>query len=191
MLAGGKILALDTARMCGWALGVAGEPETVQYGTKELAPANCSNGYLGRAAQRWLHDFLKVYGKPSAVMLEDPQYYPSRKTVTTKATLKRLWGLSFSFEVVAESWGIPIVHCVTAGEARKVFLQLKKEPKAEVALPLVRQSCELLGWTPDTDDAAAALAVWVWGCEKTRPGSMARSLPAFVGGRMCRVSSRG
>lgn len=194
MQPGAPILALDLASVCGWAegplpaRGAAFDPSTVKYGAHRFAPAGATSEYVGAKAVQYFADRFRVF-RPSVLAIEEPELWRSKTRTTTKATLRRLWGLSFTVAACAAIRGVSEFHYCNAEEARRVLLGTgQRRMSKDEALPRVMAACRAIGWDPPCNDSAAALAVWIWTAEQVLPGSMVNALPIFVGGKAVRVA---
>lgn len=167
------ILSLDIATRAGWAFGRPGEYP--RSGSVRLAPPGSSNGTIGRGMLRWLTDFITV-NQPSMIYYEvplDPRHMGKK---TTFATARILLGLPFLVETVAEARGIFKLREAGVQDVRKHFCGTPR-PADKKAAVLAR--CRQLGWRPEDDNAADALALWDFACAIEAPGAAIATAPLF------------
>lgn len=170
------ILALDIATNLGFAFGEPGSiPES---GSIRLAPSGSSNGTIGRGLLRWLTAFITEHA-PSMIYYEVPLDPRHMGPKTTFATARILLGLPFLVETVAEARGIFKLREVGVQDVRGFFVG-QRRPKDKKEAVLAR--CRLLGWKPDDDNAADALAVWAFACAVEAPHASIETAPLFAKG---------
>lgn len=194
MQPGGLVFAIDMATTFGFA--AARVPErgqsvgVMRYGSARFGKPGFRDGAVGREALNWCADQWSLE-RPSCVVVEEPNLYMSKSRPTNKQTLRRLWGLSFLAETIADCKGVPKFITATAEEARKTFLGIKGG-RGDDAKRLVYERCLAMGWidpnAPRDLDATDAMALWVYACEQLRPGFVLESLPLFIGGKACKVA---
>lgn len=152
------ILALDLARITGWAYGRPGEvPRT---GSKELAPAGSGNGTVGRGLLRWMTGFLEV-SPAKTVYIEaplDPRHMGKKSNM---ATARQLLGLCFLAETIAEAKGIYRVREAGVQDVREIFVGKRRPEDGKEA---VQRRCRQLGWEISDDNAADAAALFAFAC---------------------------
>ena len=174
MREGGSILALDIASRTGWAFGRPGE--LPKSGSVRLAPPGSSNGTVGRGMLRWLADFLSAES-PNALYYEvpiDPRHMGSK---TNFKTARLLIGLPFLVEAIAEARGLFYQREAGVQNVRKHFVGTPR-PKDKKQSVLAR--CRLLGWKPEDDNAADALALWDFACAIEAPRAAIMTAPLFA-----------
>ncbi|PZU95499.1 MAG: hypothetical protein DI527_00385 [Chelatococcus sp.] len=164
------ILALDLARVTGWAYGRAGE--VPRCGSKELATAGSGNGTVGRGLLRWMTGFLAI-SPVEAIYVEAPRDPRHMGNKTTLLTARQLIGLCFLADTVAEASGIYRVREADVQDVREVFLGQRRPPDGKDA---VQRRCRQLGWSAGDDNAADAAALWAFGCHVE-----ARGVPLALG----------
>lgn len=184
---GGTILALDMARVCGWAEGTVSD---LSAGRKPLSGAvrfgdtSSPRKEVLREATRWLNNRFKV-SLPSLVIVEVPDFYGKNSSMDVMRMLERLAGIA---EMVSAQWGVMLHWEYPAREIRKVFIE-RGNLKGEEAKRITFAKCKKLGWEPASIDAAEALAAFAFACEKLFPGSTTATMPLFQGERVFRVAS--
>lgn len=169
-----SILALDIATRAGWAFARPGEYPL--SGSVRLAPPGSSNGTIGRGMLRWLTDFITV-NKPGMIYYEVPLDPRHMGRKTTFATARILLGLPFLVETIAEARGIFKLREAGVQDVRKHFCGTPR-PKDKKQAVLAR--CRQLGWKPEDDNAADALALWDFACAIEAPGAAIATSPLFA-----------
>lgn len=169
-----EILALDIATRTGFAFGRPGE--LPRSGSIRLAPPGSSNGAIGRGMMRWLADFLKV-SQPDVIYYEVPLDPRHMGRKTTFKTARILLGLPFLVETISEARGVYKLREAGVQDVRKHFCG-NARPKDKKQAVLAR--CRQLGWQPEDDNAADALALWDFACAKEAPGVAIATAPLFA-----------
>lgn len=168
-----SILSLDVATRMGWAFGSPGEYP--RSGSVRLAPPGSSNGTIGRGMLRWLTDFITV-SQPSMIYYEVPLDPRHMGRKTTFATARILLGLPFLVETIAEARGIFKLREAGVQDVRKHFCGTARPADKKQA---VLARCRQLGWKPEDDNAADALALWDFACAIEAPGAAIVTAPLF------------
>lgn len=161
-----RILALDLARLLGWAVG---SPDQIEgFGTHELPKtAAWELGEYGMAA-RVLFRRMLAHVEPDHVVYESPilrsgkivegRRGPRVATIDTPDKLRKMYGLPFELEIECRRAGVPVREA-NIGSWRSSFL-MGKIPKGREACKLaVKVMARRRGWDVKDDNEADALAV--------------------------------
>lgn len=171
---GAPILALDLARRMGWAYGVPGTLPTC--GSVTLGPPGAEIDEIGSAFVRWLTDFKKL--SPVEILYIEapasPSHMAGRTNATTLFNLIGLFGLAC---VIGRMSGIRKRRAVPVQQVRKHFVGTARPADKKRA---VIARCQQLGWKPEDDNAADALALWDFACAKEAPNAAIVTAPLFV-----------
>lgn len=163
----GAILFLDLARQTGWAYGRPGMG--CVHGSISLAPPGGSPAYVFAGLNQFLRKLITDHGKPSELCFEtplDPRHMGPR---TNAKTARLLIGLPAVAEMVGVEFAINRITEARATEIRS-FLLPKRPPKAEMKRA-ISQQLRTLGYAPQDDNAADAIAGWLFLCAVRAPGS--------------------
>lgn len=166
------ILALDLARITGWAYGRVGEvPRT---GSQELAPAGAGNGTVGRGLLRWMTGFLSL--SPTDILYIEAPLDPRHMGKKTNfLTTRQLLGLPFLCETIAEAKDIFRVREASVQDVREVFIGVRRPEDGKEA---VARRCRQLGWSIPDDNAADAAALFAFASHvEARGVPLAQSAP--------------
>lgn len=144
-----RILTLDLATSTGWAR--YSDHSGVKYGTKELPKTGERIGPFLTAFDDWLKDLLRE-DWPDQVVFEQP-IVPRNGQLTT---LRKLYGLCSHTELLCHRMKIPVSEA-KVNTVRKHFIGCS--PRREAAKDMTVRYCRTLGWDPQTDDEADALAL--------------------------------
>lgn len=171
------ILALDAARVLGWAYGVPGE--TPIAGSVALASAGAGNGLVGKGLLIWMADFLTI-NPVGSIYIEapiDPRHMGGR---TSFDTARALIGIVYLIETIAETKNIFRVREGTLADVRKNFLGKQSNMKREDWKRATMARCAQLGWKYDGDNAADALSLWAYACSIEAPKAAIQTGPLFL-----------
>jgi hypothetical protein len=153
-MADGPILALDLATTMGWAHGRA--RERYHHGSVRLGPPGSSHGRVGATLITFLTDFCKVNGRPDCIVYESPLNPFAMRGKTNFKTARVLLSMPFTVEAVAHLLSVDVQE-VGVSTVRSHFVGgsiAKGDGKA-----LVQRQCRLLGYDPQDDNAADAIAI--------------------------------
>ncbi len=153
----GHILALDLARVTGWACGRPGD--VPRSGSVVLAREGYSTAAVLCGCRDFLTGFLIEHPTVQLVVFESPLIPMFRKGQTTIATIRQLMGLCAVVEELLYSKTGYDVREARVADIRTHFLGSNKH-KREQAKRLTIAACRARGWTPADDNAADALALW-------------------------------
>jgi len=153
----GQILALDLAARTGWALGRPGDMPA--SGSVRFAKEGASMAAVLSGCRRWLGEFLDGHPTIQLVVFEAPLLPAFKKGKTTIVTIRQLMGLCGTVEELLYSRGTYDIREARVSDIRIHFLGSNKH-KREKAKELTIMRCRHLGWHPDDDNAADALALW-------------------------------
>lgn len=161
-----RILALDLAKLTGWAVG---SPAGVEAFGTHLLPSTAAweLGEYGMAA-RVLFRRMLAHVEPDWVVYESPilrsgkivegRRGPRVATIDTPDKLRKMYGLPFELEIECRRAGVPVREA-NIGAWRKSFL-MGKIPKGREACKLaVKVMARRRGWDVKDDNEADALAV--------------------------------
>jgi hypothetical protein len=194
---GALVHAYDIASTTGWAEGTVADLRggaRPRSGSHRFAPVGATRANVLANAMTWFADRLAIPPRPAAIFIEAPDFFDlgggkkNGVNRTSMETVKLLLGLATLVECVAYKRGVYDVQWVSSASVRRVFLGSGKL-KGDVAKREAVLKCRALGWEPSDDNAADALALLVYGFEKLWPGSTERTLPLFIGGKLCKQVS--
>jgi hypothetical protein len=167
-----RILALDTASSTGFCKGdSAGEPT---YGTKVFKVRNKGLGVFGLEFWDWLCPLVMEF-EPELIIFEAPLLSFGRGRVRTSVAGARLMmGLCMLVELAAAKCGVRCreVHNQTI----KQFMGAGKDKASMVRM------VQVFGYSPQTDDEADAIAIWLLAVQYEDPKN-ARTLLGPLGAR--------
>lgn len=171
---GGDILFLDLASQMGWCEGEPGG--TPRFGTERLAPEGSSHAATFAGMTKWLGRRLQAF-KPRLIVYEAPIPPIHMKGRTNLSTTRVAFGLAAITESVAYLSGVYDIREAQIGDVRRFFL--KRNPKSATAKTETIAQCRLLGFEPQDDNAADALAGWFFACSIVSPKTTFNSTPLF------------
>lgn len=150
-----EILALDLARVLGWAIGtVNSAPEC---GTVPIAGPDATDAKLFWCCRQYLRDFLSLRPEIGLVVFEAP--LPHLMTGKTNIrTIRRLVGLVAVTEELLYDRQIDVREA-RVSDVRTHFLGSNRHKRDE-AKRLTIARCRQLGWKVADDNAADAAALW-------------------------------
>lgn len=155
-----KILFVDAASRFGWARGRPGEmPES---GSDRFAPEGASQGAIFWGAMGFISYQIQTY-RPDDIVVEAPLPAIIVNGKTTLSTQEILMGLPAAIQGMAYGLQMYRVSVARVSKIRAHFIG--KNPKGDIAKPMVWRKCMALGWITATDedlshDRTDALAGW-------------------------------
>jgi hypothetical protein len=152
-----RILALDMARITGWAEGEIGRAPL--SGTIRFAPPKSSHEEVFGQALEWMHERLQV-SKPDLIIVEAPV------TKMHNAAFL-LFGLPAVIGAVANRHGVPRFNKGHVQSARKHFIGKGRLKTSDATKSAVRAECISRGWVEKNDctyDQCDALCLWDYAC---------------------------
>lgn len=169
-----QIIFLDLARRAGWAAGDIGGG--VASGSVVLGASDASHGAQFARLDAWLADLI-AERQPSVVAFEqpmDPRHMGSRSTFKTA---RALMGFTAIAEACCHRNRVPRVYECAVRDVRKHLLG--KQPAKGKAKEEVMTHLRYLGWRPEDDNEADAVAGWLYMEAILAPEAGARRLPVF------------
>jgi len=160
-----KVAGLDIATMTGVCLGEPGQ--TPEFWTEDLG-RGLPHEERGAKLLRLVHELITKHDV-SAIGIEAPVKARHDK----KSTNELLMGLVFN----ARSWAaLRQIPCRTfeVGQIDKHFLGAKQIGRENRKRSIMGR-CQMLGWSPQTEDEADAGAVWDIMCAHQSPAYAAQS----------------
>lgn len=168
------VLALDLARVSGWALGEpGGDP---QHGSIEFASKGSSHEAVFAKAMTWMNAMIAQHS-PTLIVWEAPMPAMFARGNTTDNTTTLLYGLPAVIGTAAYLAGIYDIRKAETKAVRNYFIG--SNPKRAKAKPLVVQQCRRIGWQVEDDNEADALATWDYMCALLHPKLAMRPTPLF------------
>lgn len=170
-----RILALDIATVTGMAFGIpGGEPE---YNFHRMATKDSTDDEAVAEMIRWLNGLFKQY-QPTHFYREATLPSSGMGKKTTHATSTRLISLHRAAGGVATLLGIP------RNKRRDVYPQTHRKFFVGTARPenpkqATINRCKEMGWAPQDDNVADALAIWSFGCAELVPETALNMSPLF------------
>jgi hypothetical protein len=189
-----KVLALDLARLTGWAVGDTTTGEVESFGRHEFPRTEVGVlGEYGMAARVGFRAMLETI-RPGLVVYEQPILRSGKietnargrqfvKTVDTPAKLRKIYGLGFELEVECYLAEIPVEER-NISEVRRAFLSGKVPRKSDDAKLAVKVMCRRLNWNIIDDNEADALAVLSLILLEQNPKAARRTLGAGTSATM-------
>ena len=169
------VLALDLATVTGWALGRPGDDKP-RSGTVRFASKGASQDAIAAGALRWLIAFTKDNPFDQLVIEQEVRKKESWKSSTDADDITR--GLIFLARAVAFERGVYRPTFAPVNTVRKFFLG-DGSLERDIAKSRTVERCRLLGWAPEDDNAADALAIWAWRCAMIDPTVGTTMSPLF------------
>lgn len=167
------ILFLDLATRFGWCQGAPGEEP--RYGSQRFAPEGAEGPAVFGGAIKWMGERLQS-NRPSVVFYEEP-LDPRHLKKTTKNTTMRLMGIPAIIEGVCYCYSFFDIRSARIDDIRYHLLQ-RKPPRATAKQEVIAR-LRALGFAPQDDNAADAIAGWLFACSIVEPGVAAMSTPLF------------
>lgn len=152
-----QILALDLATTTGWALGTVHDPAPL-CGSIQIAAADASLGRLFSNWRDFLHDFLSANPEIRIVVFEAPMDPTLMHGKRRPGTARKLIGLCAVTEELLYTLGRYDVREAQVSAVRCHFIG--RNYRRAMAKALTTKRCRQLGWAPQDDNAADALALW-------------------------------
>jgi hypothetical protein len=153
-----QILALDLARVAGWALGTPADNKPMS-GSIEIVREDASMAKLFCEWRIALRDFLSINPDIGLVVFEAPILPFMKQGQTNINTIRRLVGLASVTEELLYSLQRYDIREARVADVRSHFIGSNRHRREE-AKKLTIQRCRVLGWDPKDDNAADALALW-------------------------------
>lgn len=170
-----RILALDIATVTGLAFGTPGDQP--YYFAHRMAKTGDDDDDAVAEMIRWLNGIFKTY-QPTHFYREASLPSSGMGAKTTHATSTRLIGLNKAAGATAVLRGIP------RSNRRDVFPQTHRKffvgqarPENPKAATIKR--CREMGWEPQDDNVADALAIWSFACAQIAPDTALDTTPLF------------
>jgi hypothetical protein len=168
------ILALDLARVSGWAFGEPGaEP---LHGSIQFANKDASHEAVFYKAMVWVKEHLVIYA-PDLIVWEAPLATSFTRGKTNTDTTTLLYGLPAIVGAIAYSFKIYDVRKADTAKVRGHFLGCN--PKRAEAKAMTVKQCNVMGWQVADDNEADALATWSYMCALLEPKQAMRPTPLF------------
>lgn len=159
----GDILALDLATRFGWAEGpIGGVP---RYGSERFAPAGADRAAVLAGAVRFFQRRFMAF-RPAAVVFEaplPPSFMRGHTNFNTSRTLLALPGI---IEALCSINGIHRCEEAKVSDIRRFFIG--GNPRGEEGKKQTIAKLVGMGFEPQDDNAADALALWHYACAKYR-----------------------
>ena len=179
------VLALDLATTSGWALGRVGSREPA-CGSTRFGSKGASQQMIFMHCMEWITEFLKDR-HPDLIAIEDalPIQAIARSRggwsrAMARAPNSLLAGLDAIVQAVAGKAGIYKINKHQVALVRSHFIGSNTHPRDEAKFYTERK-CRSLGWMPNDDNAADALALWDFQCSLIDPTHGIRNTPLFRG----------
>lgn len=152
-----QILALDLALQTGWAIGTAADTKPMS-GSIQIARSDASMAKMFSEWRIHLRDFLSLNPDVSLVVFESPLLPFMKAGNTNINTIRRLIGLASVTEELLYSLGKYDIREARVSDVRSHFLGSNRHKRDEAKALTIRK-CRSLGWAPQDDNAADALAL--------------------------------
>ena len=157
------ILALDLATRFGWAEGTLEGPP--RYGSERFAPAGADRAaVLGKAIVHFQRRFMAF--KPAVVVFEAPLPPSFMRGHTNFSTSRTLLGLPAIIEGLCSINGIYRVREAKVSDIRRFFIG--GNPRGEEGKKQTIEKLVGMGYAPQDDNAADALALWHYACANVK-----------------------
>lgn len=153
-----QILALDLAATTGWALGTTMDMVPLS-GSVKVASTDASMAKLFSNWRLYLRDFISLNPGIGLVIFEAPLLPFMKAGQTNINTIRRLVGMCAVTEELLYTIGGMDVREARVSDVRSHFIGSNRHKRPE-AKALTIAACKRLGWTPQDDNAADALALW-------------------------------
>lgn len=170
----GPVLALDLARVSGWACGEPGGTPT--HGSIRFASVDGSHEAVFAAAMKWMSDIC-TSRDPGLVIWEAPMPTSFARGKSTVNTTSLLYGLPAVIGAVAYLRGIYDIRKASTKDVRLHFIG--QNPKGHIGKKLVVRQCRAMGWPVEDDNEADALATWHYMCSLISPKLALQPVPLF------------
>ena len=171
------VWALDLAGTTGFAVGrVDDKPEAW---TIRLVPPGLPADDLFAAAYRWWRDTLEQRPHPDILAIEELLPPIARRGATSTGAQHRLAGLHGIIRGLARAAGIPEIMGANVNSVRQHFIQARYLRRDE-AKRAVMVRCKMLGWAPQDNNSADALALWHYAQSLINPAAALAVTPLFA-----------
>jgi hypothetical protein len=170
-----SILFLDLATTFGWCEGEPGGKAI--YGFQRFAPAGSEPPAIFGGAARWMATRLQAF-KPKTIVYEAPLDPRHMGPKTNMKTARVLLGLPAVIEAVAHLAGVYDIREARIDDVRLHLLGTR--PKRDVAKMKVLQRLAAMGYDVKDDNAADALAGWLYACAVIAPDKAPQTTPLFA-----------
>lgn len=173
-----RVLALDLATTTGVTIGASGEAPrawSVDLGRGKTEDARFSN--VLRLTQGLIREH-----KPDLIVGEAAIGGP-KSSAYLIGLVACVRGAAFNFDVRYEPAYLSTVrkHFLGKSLTTKHFPHLKPAAAKKAIKAEVIKRCELLGWRPETDDEADAMAIWDWAQATFASGYQSKPLGELFG----------
>jgi hypothetical protein len=172
-----SVLFFDLASRFGWCEGEPGG--TPIFGSERFAPEGSSPEAIGAGAVTWLVTRLSAF-RPRTIAWEaplDPRHMGKRTNIKTARTLL---GLPFLIGGVAHKMGVYDLREASIADVRLYLLG--RRPPRETAKQEVVARLRGLGFEPQDDNAADALAGWLYVTATMYPAEARDITPLAIAG---------
>jgi hypothetical protein len=170
------ILALDVATQTGWAMGNVGSAPI--SGSVRFGKRGDSNNKIFADALRWLSRLLDPQPRPDLVIIEAMLPPEAMRGQTSRQVRDRLAGLHGVVRGVAQLRGVSQIAEATVGDIRGHFIGDRRGTRYWAKRETV-EKCHMLGWAPQDENAADALALWHFACSLIDPKTALQVSPLF------------
>jgi len=160
----GSILALDLATRTGWAEGEIGSRP--RHGSERFAPAGADRAAVLSGAIRHLQRRFMAF-PPAMVVFEAPMAPNIMAGRTNANTARTLIGLAGLVEAICAINGIHRVREAKVSDIRRWFIG--GNPRGEIGKKLTIERLREMGFEPEDDNAADALALWHYAAAQHDP----------------------
>lgn len=159
-----NVLALDLARVTGWACGRPGDEPS--HGRVQFASDGSSHEAVFAGAFKWMDSQITIM-KPELIVWEAPLPTSFSRGHSNIDTTTLLFGLP---AVIGTAAYLREVYKMRKADTKAVRMHfLGCSPKRAKAKPMVMQMCAARGWEVGDDNEADALATWSYMCSLLDP----------------------
>ncbi|PYF05007.1 hypothetical protein BJ122_102233 [Rhodopseudomonas faecalis] len=169
----GDILALDLAKTTGWAYGAPGEEPI--YGSVTFGNENTTRARVLRNCREWMVSFL-VASPARLVVFEAPLTPGQLQGHTNIDSIRLLIGIAETVDELL--FDRADVREARVSDVRTFFLGTNRIKRAD-AKDATKYKCRKLGWSPQDDNAADALALWCYQAAHMAPQHSVKLLPLW------------
>jgi hypothetical protein len=127
-----------------------------------VAPVGANEAIVFDNFERWLGDKLDVL-QPTWCFAED-QFMGA---ASSRMVMQRLLGMRAIAAMLCHRHGVRL-RWVPVQTVQRFFTSRGQWPKGQKKAATIR-ACRAMGWNPQTDNQADALAVWAYGEAQVRP----------------------
>lgn len=175
------ILALDLAGRTGWALGKVHD-RIPQSGSLRFAAPGASMGAVFCHFRMWLTRIANE-NKIDVVVFESPMTPSHMRGKTNITTIRTLMGLPAITEEVFFTRGLAEARYYDLREAKVVDIRRhflgSTRYRRVAAKAMTIAACRRIGWFPQDDNAADALALWHYQASIFEPRLALQTSPLF------------